>query len=542
MANRSPDILWRKKDTNDYAYEYDYANRVVRIYKDINSNRQFDTGDTEYAQYEYDAFGRRIKTHDIIGSDTRYYYYSSDQQVLAEYDNCTSAANLIQWFVYGNYIDEVVARNTATPAANMQYYVQNLQYSVTALRDSNGNMLEQYDYDAYGRVRVYTDSDNDGNWFNDSDDTIYTFSQADNPYLFTGRRLDIINNGSLTIYYYRARHYDPSTGRFLQYDPLGYADGMNLYEYVLSNPLNYVDPFGLSIYSNMALSITLQIDRMIQENSHKIVLPSSNGDIVVELNNSTDWTPEKALYRNNNSSVNNGILEIAGTEGAEYELYALVTSIEFRKKWYENETLRLSIDNDYPSGAPCIRFFRGLAYGLMLDTHADREQAAQDIIWGTIELLSFGTCTSAAGNAKAFNYADDVLQFADDATGVAARQTLMHYTKENNLPEILKSGVIKASQGIKNARYGSGQYFTDISPEAIGGATRATTPAGKMSLGQLSSKLYGIPYNSSKLQSFIEIDATNLPINQVAPNIFLHESDEALNITTIIIRSGRTLP
>ena len=55
--------------------------------------------------------------------------------------------------------------------------------------------------------------------------------------------------GSLTIYHYRARPYDPETGRFMQRDPLGYVDGMSLYEYVVSNPIVYLDFLGLTPYT-----------------------------------------------------------------------------------------------------------------------------------------------------------------------------------------------------------------------------------------------------------------------------------------------------
>jgi len=39
--------------------------------------------------------------------------------------------------------------------------------------------------------------------------------------------------------------YSPALGRFLQRDPLGYYDSMNLFEYVGNNPGNFVDPWGL---------------------------------------------------------------------------------------------------------------------------------------------------------------------------------------------------------------------------------------------------------------------------------------------------------
>ena len=61
------------------------------------------------------------------------------------------------------------------------------------------------------------------------------------------RHNDILGSGSLTIYHYRDRAYDPLAGRWMQFDPIGYKDSMSLYEYCISNPTMYIDPLGTSM-------------------------------------------------------------------------------------------------------------------------------------------------------------------------------------------------------------------------------------------------------------------------------------------------------
>ena len=48
------------------------------------------------------------------------------------------------------------------------------------------------------------------------------------------------------LYYYRARYCSPRLGRFLQTDPVGYDDDVNLYAYVINDPINETDSTGMA--------------------------------------------------------------------------------------------------------------------------------------------------------------------------------------------------------------------------------------------------------------------------------------------------------
>jgi len=190
-----------------------------------------------------DNIRRQIISFCSVHSAAMLCYYFDEWQVLSTY----VGGSLDKSFVYGNYIDEVLVMNHG---ANDYFYLHDHLYSPAALLNSTGAVVERCEYDAYGKVQILN-----------FEFSILNSSQYGNPYAFTGRELDTLDAGSLRLMYYRARTYDPETGRFMQRDPLGvnpagsfrnpfnahrqYSDGANIYEYAKTLPILNTDAFGL---------------------------------------------------------------------------------------------------------------------------------------------------------------------------------------------------------------------------------------------------------------------------------------------------------
>lgn len=111
---------------------------------------------------------------------------------------------------------------------------------------------------------------------------------------------------------------------------------------------------------------------------------------------------------------------------------------------------------------------------------------------------------------------------------LANPRELIHYTSKDNYIEIMKTKELKASIGKTHARYGNGQYFTDIESQSF-------------TIGQVSRRLYGVPWVRNKLQYFIKIDVTGLNIVQNIPHNFLLPGNNSLNLQNRIIDSGITI-
>ena len=197
--------------------KYDAWNRLVEI--DSYSGNADMTA-------EYDGLNRRIVR--ISGGETRHFYYNQQWQVLEERVGTSTSANK-QFVYHPHYVDAIAMRRDAS--GNDHYFLQDANFNVTAVVDNTGTVKERYAYTPYGEVTIL-----DLN-FSAVSGNVSTIS---NEHLYTGRRRDPETGLQLN----RNRFYASGLGRWVNRDPIGYDGGYNLYEYVESRPLFWLDPSG----------------------------------------------------------------------------------------------------------------------------------------------------------------------------------------------------------------------------------------------------------------------------------------------------------
>jgi RHS repeat-associated protein len=173
------------------------------------------TATGENTTYRYDGLGRRIEKN-VNGVVTRYIYDGGD--IIAALNGSNQ---LVSSFTHGPGIDDPIALRRSTGPS---FYHQDGLGSIAGVSDGAGALTGAFTYDAFGRVL--------GN----------TIPTIGNPYSFAGRELD----GESSLFFNRARYYDPDLGRFMSQDPVPFVEGgdINAYAYSRNNPVNMVDPTG----------------------------------------------------------------------------------------------------------------------------------------------------------------------------------------------------------------------------------------------------------------------------------------------------------
>jgi RHS repeat-associated protein len=228
-------------------YVWDHRNRLTSV-----TDKTASGAITRQVFYTYDVFDRRVaKQVDWDGAGAQvaskeYYVYDGQHIALKFVDPDASGSQpsaLRSRLLHGPVVDQILADEVLTSmsvAGNVLWPLTDNLGTVRDIVDFNettnvSQIANHLAYDAFGRI------------------TSETNAAVDSLFGFTGRERDeeswywdaALNRYTGGHYHYRGRVYDPTVGRFLSQDPIGFEAGdPNLYRYVGNGPTYAIDPSG----------------------------------------------------------------------------------------------------------------------------------------------------------------------------------------------------------------------------------------------------------------------------------------------------------
>lgn len=269
----------------DFTFTYDQLNRIETSTQfdeayayDNRGNRQTLQTDAEFGQapagqYEYDEWDRLSKVTMEDGKEATYRYNGDNLLVERTYDEVTTryyydgqqviAEGIVQ---PGDVVTEKVSYLRGHGLAMLEeangrkgYYAHNGHGDVVEIRGSNGELLNSYTYDIWGKP-------------------LLTSEAISNSFRYSGEYWDEATG----LQYLRARWYDPSVGRFINEDAyegeISNSLTLNLYTYVVNNPLRYIDPSGNKMEDDKYGNITKQDLSFIDQHAADFALAKWYGD------------------------------------------------------------------------------------------------------------------------------------------------------------------------------------------------------------------------------------------------------------------------
>ena len=252
LDDASYDIAGKQITYDGYNLEYDAEGRIIKV----------KIGETEIGTYTYDGDGRRIKKVWTNGTPTTTYYAYNALGQLAMEDS------------------EEASTTTGTT-----YPFTDMLGSVRAVTTQSGDILECYDYLPFGRMLSAGDNGRSG-CFPANPDVSYNSSL---PQKFTGKERD-----ETGLDYFGARYYSGAQGRFITPDwssnpePLPYArldnpQTLNLYAYVLNNPLSGIDPDGHKINCKGENAQGAGCQAIAKDNAEKGIVDNEIFDTTIQI-------------------------------------------------------------------------------------------------------------------------------------------------------------------------------------------------------------------------------------------------------------------
>ncbi|MCW8966856.1 MAG: RHS domain-containing protein [Candidatus Pacearchaeota archaeon] len=199
LVSMTDDVKYRN-------YKYDSDNRLVEVLENGFS----------VAKYYYDPFGRRLSKQ--MNNKIIYYLYA-DEGLIAEIDHDGTILRQYGWLPDNEWGADPVYyfENSKT-----YFYINDHLGSPQKMINSSGMVVWSAVYDGFGKAVIQVEN-------------------VVNNLRLPGQYFDQENG----LHYNYFRDYDPSTGRYIESDPVGLDGGVNTYVYASVNPINSVDAYGL---------------------------------------------------------------------------------------------------------------------------------------------------------------------------------------------------------------------------------------------------------------------------------------------------------
>jgi RHS repeat-associated protein len=254
-TNRLQNVAGAGAKTNSFDAAGNITNDGQHMYT-YGANNRLSAVDGSAVQYGINGIGQRVRKTDGNGAVVA--SFDEAGLLIGEYDS----ASVVQETVY------IGAMPVAVIKPNGTYFIDADQLnSPRSISNATNQEVWRWDLNAFGSMQPNEDPSATGTRFE------YNLR-------FPGQYFD----KETKLHYNYFRDYDPSTGRYVESDPLGLAGGLNTYAYVDENPTNRIDPLGLGPFGwvvNLLENGGMKIGRQLADKADAVAARKAEENVLV---------------------------------------------------------------------------------------------------------------------------------------------------------------------------------------------------------------------------------------------------------------------